>query len=77
VRNEPPTLHLANYLKLRRGLGFKLDSAEMLLRSFIRFVEAKRAPFVTTQTRAAMGHAASEHQARAKRQPSGHDASLC
>lgn len=36
-------VHLTNYLKLRRGLGFKLNSAEMLLRSFIRFAEAKRA----------------------------------
>ena len=36
-------VHLINYLKLRRGLGFKLHSAEMLLRSFIRFAEAKRA----------------------------------
>lgn len=42
-------VHLTNYLKLRRGLGFKLDGAEMLLRSFIRFAEAKRAPFVTTK----------------------------
>lgn len=42
-------VHLTNYLKLRRGLGFKLDSAEMLLRSFIRFAVAKRAPFITTK----------------------------
>ena len=42
-------VHLTNYLKLRRGLGFKLHSAEMLLRSFIRFAEAKRARFVTTK----------------------------
>ena len=42
-------VHLVNYLKLRRGLGFKLHSAEMSLRSFIRFAEAKRAQFVTTK----------------------------
>ena len=42
-------VHLTNYLKLRRGLGFKLHSAEMSLRSFIRFAEAKRVRFVTTK----------------------------
>jgi chromosome segregation and condensation protein ScpB len=42
-------VHLINNLKLRRGLGFKLHSAEMLLRSFIRFAEAKRVRFVTTK----------------------------
>jgi len=43
------SVHLVNYLKLRRGLGFKLHSAEMLLRSFIRFAETKRARFITTK----------------------------
>jgi integrase len=42
-------VHLANYLKLRRGLGFRLVSAEMLLRGFVRFAEAKRARFITTK----------------------------
>ena len=42
-------VHLTNYLKLRRGLGFKLHSAGMSLRSFIRFAEAKRVRFVTTK----------------------------
>ena len=46
---NPLSVHLGNYLKLRRGLGFKLHSAEMLLRSFIRFAETKRARFVTTK----------------------------
>ena len=46
---NPLSVHLANYLKLRRGLGFKLHSAGMLLRSFIRFAETKRAQFVTTK----------------------------
>lgn len=43
------SVHLTNYLKLRRRLGFKLHSTEMLLRSFIRFAEAKRARFITTK----------------------------
>ncbi len=46
---NPLSVHLANYLKLRRGLGFKLHSAEMLLRSFIRFAETKRVRFITTK----------------------------
>ena len=46
---NPLSVHLANYLKLRRGLGFKLHSAGMLLRSFIRFAETKRARFITTK----------------------------
>ena len=36
-------VHLVNYLKLRRGLGFKLDSTETLLRSFVLFAETKKA----------------------------------
>jgi integrase/recombinase XerD len=44
---NPLSVHLANYLKLRRGLGFKLHDAEKLLRSFIRFAETKRARFIT------------------------------
>jgi integrase len=42
-------VHLVNYLKLRRGLGFKLDSTETLLRSFVLFAETKKARFVTTK----------------------------
>jgi integrase/recombinase XerD len=43
------SVHLKNYLKLRRGLGFKLHSAGMYLRNFVRFAEAKRARFITTK----------------------------
>ena len=43
------SVHLTNYLKLRRGLGFKLHSAGMLLRNFVRFAETKRARFITTK----------------------------
>jgi integrase/recombinase XerD len=42
-------VHLANYLKLRRGLGFKLVSAAMQLRGFVRFAETKPAQFITTK----------------------------
>lgn len=43
------SVHLKNYLKLRRGLGFKLHSVGMFLRNFVRFAEAKRARFITTK----------------------------
>jgi integrase len=42
-------VHLRNYLKLRRGLGFQLHSPAILLRSFVRFAETKRARFITTK----------------------------
>lgn len=43
------SIHLKNYLKLRRGLGFKLLCAGMFLRNFVRFAETKRASFITTK----------------------------
>ncbi len=43
------SVHLKNYLKVRRGLGFKLHCAGMSLRNFVRFTEAKRARFITTK----------------------------
>lgn len=43
------SVHLKNYLKLRRGLGFQLRCPAILLRSFVRFVETKRARFITTK----------------------------
>src|SRR3989442_11155002 len=43
------SVHLKNYLKLRRGLGFKLRCAGMSLRNFVCFAETKRAPFITTK----------------------------
>jgi integrase/recombinase XerD len=41
--------HLKSYLKLRRGLGFKMHNAAMFLRNFVRFAEAKRSRFITTK----------------------------
>ena len=70
-------VHLINYLKLRRGLGFKLDSAEMLLRSFIRFAEGETSTVRYHQARVAMGYTTAEHQTGAKWQPSGHGAAFC
>lgn len=43
------SVHLKNYLKLRRGLGFKLHCAGMALGNFVRFAESKRARFITTK----------------------------
>jgi hypothetical protein len=42
-------VHLKSYLKLRRGLGFKLHSVGLLLGNFVRFAETKRARFITTK----------------------------
>ncbi len=42
-------VHLDNYLKLRRQLGFKLRVGGILLRNFVRFAEKQRTSFVTTK----------------------------
>lgn len=39
----------ADYLAIRRAVGFRLRRAEGLLFSFVEFLEAERAPRVTTQ----------------------------
>jgi integrase/recombinase XerD len=41
--------HLENYLKLRRGLGFKLRVTGILLSGFVRFAERRRASFISTK----------------------------
>jgi integrase/recombinase XerD len=41
--------HLGEYLELRHRLGFKLRDAGCELRKFVRFAQAAKAPFVTTQ----------------------------
>jgi len=40
---------LANYLSLRRSLGYKLRRPEKLLHQFLDFLEANGAPTITTQ----------------------------
>jgi integrase/recombinase XerD len=40
---------LRDYLKMRRGLGFKLNEAGKGLLDFVTFMEGKRAPRITTQ----------------------------
>jgi integrase len=42
-------IHLDNFLKLRRQLGFKLRVPGILLRSFVRFAERQRASIITTK----------------------------
>ena len=37
------------YLQLRRGLGFKLESAEICLGQFLEFLQAKKASRITTK----------------------------
>jgi len=41
--------HLAQYLKLRRQLGYKLKEAEFLLRSFTTLAEEEGVAFITTK----------------------------
>lgn len=43
------SVHLSNYLKLRRQLGFKLRMPGRLLPNFVRFAEQERASFITTK----------------------------
>lgn len=43
------SVHLENYLKLRRQLGFKLDMPGRLLPNFVRFAERQRASFITSK----------------------------
>lgn len=46
---NPLALHLDNYLKLRRQLGYKLRNSGYLLHRFVRFAQQKRANFITTK----------------------------
>lgn len=46
---KPLSLQLRHYLSLRRGLGFKLLMTEVLLRSFIRFANQRKAARITTE----------------------------
>jgi len=41
--------HSADYLKLRRQLGYKLKEAEFALRSFVNLAEEEGAEFITTK----------------------------
>lgn len=41
--------HAADYLKLRRQLGYKLKEAEFSLRSFVNLAEEEGAEFITTK----------------------------
>lgn len=42
-------IHLDDYLKLRRRLGYKLETAGYLLRNFVRFAEQEGATFISTK----------------------------
>src|SRR5207249_9740268 len=42
-------IHLDNYLKLRRQLGYKMKEAGSLLRNFVRFAEQEGAGFISTK----------------------------
>ena len=43
-------VHLDNYLKLRRQLGYKLIVPGILLRDFVRYLQENRVAFITTET---------------------------
>jgi integrase len=43
------SLHLDDYLRLRRQLGFKLRVVGILLRNFVRFAEQEGAAFINTK----------------------------
>ncbi|MGB7767694.1 MAG: tyrosine-type recombinase/integrase [Verrucomicrobiia bacterium] len=43
------SVHLDNYLKLRRQLGFQLRISGLLLRKFVLFADREKATFVTTK----------------------------
>lgn len=57
--------HLAQYLKLRRQLGYNLKEAEFLLRSFTTLAEEEGAEFITTKL--ALRWAAQPHLKPAQR----------
>ena len=52
------TLHQAvqEYLTMRRSLGFKLRNAGKLLLAFVKFMEQRRASYVTTKLALAWAH---------------------
>ena len=44
------TVHLDNYLLLRRQLGYKLKLTAILLRNYVRYMKENRVAFITTKT---------------------------
>jgi len=70
------SIHLDDYLKLRRQLGFKLKSAGMTLRNFVRFAEKEHVSVITAKPGIAMGDGAVKNQSRQTCQPIGHGASF-
>ena len=46
---KPLKLHLEDYLRLRRQLGYKMAEAECLLSSFVRFAEQNGAGYIRTK----------------------------
>jgi integrase/recombinase XerD len=40
---------LKDYLRIRRSLGFRLRTAEFLLRNFVAFLQSERAPYITRE----------------------------
>ena len=45
---SPLRIALTEYLALRRALGFKLQTAELILRQFVYFAEREEALWITT-----------------------------
>ena len=46
---KPLKLHLEDYLRLRRQLGYKMAEAECLLGSFVRFAQENSASHISTK----------------------------
>lgn len=46
---KPLEQALKDYLRIRRGLGFQLRETEGLLRNFVAFLQAKGAPYITSE----------------------------
>jgi integrase/recombinase XerD len=59
MRNEPLRNVLADYLSMRRALGYKMDQVERRLRQFIAFAEDHGETHVRTVDGAGLGNASS------------------
>jgi hypothetical protein len=46
---------LQEYTELRRGLGFKMHAAALLLPRFVAFMEERQAPCITIRARSGVG----------------------
>jgi hypothetical protein len=69
--------HVADYLRLRRGLGFKLERAGQILPQLVAYLEAAGATTVTQRAGDRVGAAAGRRAAQTPGRAAEHRARVC